>query len=102
MSEINSFNLVDFIDYVNVSAQNSTNMLYEITQISAEEPVSITKDKIDRYVLELAYEKQLYLLDKKINSELDDSKRSELMEKKGELIKNKNKFLKGKKDDNRN
>ena len=93
IKEINEFNLVDFIDYVSNTSQNPTNVVYEITQISMEDNINITKQTVERYVKELVYEKNLYLLDKRINNELNDEKKSELMEKKRDLIKNKRKYF---------
>lgn len=93
LNDTSEFNLVDFIDYVSSTAQNSTNVVYEITQISLEDNLNLTKAHVDRYIKELMYEKNLYLLDKRINNELNDEKKSELMEKKRELIKNKRSYL---------
>jgi hypothetical protein len=93
IKEINEFNLVDFIDYVSTTSQNPTNIVYEITQISLEDNINISKQNVERYVKELMYEKNLYLLDKRINNELNDEKKSELMEKKRDLIKNKRKYF---------
>ena len=93
LNDTSEFNLVDFIDYVSSTAQNSTNVVYEITQISLEDNLNLTKAHVDRYIKELMYEKNLYLLDKRINNELSDEKKSELMEKKRELIKNKRSYL---------
>lgn len=93
LSEIEAFNLVDFIDYVSNTAQNPTNVVYEVTQISLEDKIEVTKQHVDRYIKELVYEKNLYLLEKRINNELNDEKKSELMEKKRDLIKNKRNYF---------
>jgi DNA primase len=95
LSNISTFNLVDFIDYVSGTAKDPTNVVYEITKISLEDPINVSKSTIDRYTKELNYEKNLYLLDKKINNELNDTKKSELMEQKRDLIKNKRKYFNG-------
>ena len=96
LNTIDKFNIADFIDYVSTTAINPQNVLYEITQLCFEDPINVSKEHVERYSRELAYEKSLYLLDKKINSELDDVKKSELMEKKRALIVKKKDYLNGK------
>ena len=93
LNEIETFNLVDFIDYISNKSNDPTDILEKITTISLEEEKNIKKENVSKYIKELTYEKTLYLLDKRINNELNDEKKAELMERKRELIKNKGKYF---------
>lgn len=92
-SEINEFNVMDFIDYINNTNENSNDMVFQITEITLEEEAKLKKEQLQKFSKELQYEKKLYLLDKRINNELNDEKKADLMEKKRELIKNKKEYL---------
>lgn len=92
LTQLDTFNIIDFIDYVNNTSNNSNDVVYEITQISLEEPIELKKEKIDIYSRELACHKELYLLDKRIKNELNDAKKAELMLRKSELKKKLNEF----------
>ena len=68
-------------------------MVFQITEITLEEEAKLKKEQLQKFSKELQYEKKLYLLDKRINNELNDEKKADLMEKKRELIKNKKEYL---------